>query len=1040
MRSTAGGGLQRSTTRASQHAAIPIGFRTLSIQVEETQDAQRRKFAAVSAKQGKRKDAEPGAADAEYFSTLDYHTLPAKQVYDGLNVHPDHGLDGAAVSRRLQRDGPNTLVAKRPNYLIKLAKYVFGGFCSILWVGVVIFFISWRPLGDPNPQAYNLALAILVILVIILQAIFNAGQDWSTARVMNSIKSLLPADAVVIRDGQKQTIKASELVAGDLVVLTQGVRVPADIRLLAVSDDLSFDRAILTGESEEVAGTVETDEKSFLEAKNIAFLGSHVASGSGTGVVVLTGPRSVMGRINKLTNTGVTKKTSLQREIDRFVLIIIGLTVTLVIIMLVFWLAYLRREHAGFLNVVGILTNLMSLVVAFIPEGMPIGVALTLSLIARRMRDQRVLPKSLSTVETLGCITMLLSDKTGTLTENKMTVTTIYCGGEMFDASLPADDAHKSSAAYASFERAMVLCNDAFFETKAGDEGDEEEKAEAAIVVAKGNATDCAVLYYASQSADYDRIAERYERRFQIPFNSKNKFMMTAHVDASVADVSKRGQTVVLFKGAPDILLAKCAVPDDVRQAIEAAQESMSAQGQRVILLAEKPATDDSWPSEQDTAALRDLVFLGLIGIVDPPRSDIPHTVSEVRRAGCRFAMVTGDFVTTATAIARQCGIVTTTSVSRLASIPADVDVDAPGGFELPHALTIEGKEIPAITQAQWDVITRVEELVFARTTPEQKLAILREFKDREYIVAMTGDGTNDSPALKAADVGIAILGGSDVAIEAADLVLMGDFSSIIPAMRQGRVCFQNLQKVIVYLLPAGSWSEDWPVVFNVFFGVPLALSSFLMIIICCFTDLASCLTLIMEQEEFDLLSLPPRSRKDHLVNLAIYGQAYFFIGTMFTLCAHSMFFLYMWQEARIPPHALFFAYEKYGDGFYGYTADQLTAFNATGQCCYFVCLVIMQMFHLLSVRNKKLSILQADPIRPARRNLWIFLGIFISLGIAIFVVEVPGIQTLFGTASIPIRFWLMPIPLGLGVLIVDEVRKLLVRTFPKGPIARIAW
>jgi sodium/potassium-transporting ATPase subunit alpha len=227
----------------------------------------------------------------------------------------------------------------------------------------------------------------------------------------------------------------------------------------------------------------------------------------------------------------------------------------------------------------------------------------------------------------------------------------------------------------------------------------------------------------------------------------------------------------------------------------------------------------------------------------------------------------------------------------------------------------------------------------------------------------------------------------------------------------------------------------------NVFFGVPLPLSSFLMIIICVFTDLFLSLSLIMEREEFDLLSLPPRnSKKDHLINLKIYAQSYLFIGVMETVCAHAMFFLYMWRHARIPLSALFFAFENYADGFYGYTADELTHFNTVGQSVYFVTLVILQWGNILSIRNKRLSIVTADPFRKARRNPWLLLSILISLCIAIFVTEVPGIQNLFVTAAIPLEFWFFPLPMALGILIMDELRKVVVRTWPKGPIARIAW
>ncbi len=365
----------RTATRNSHRVAA---FRTLSIQIGETGPDHRTKLAGKKSKlqQGKRallpwsKKSEAAnaqahsAEEADYFATLDYHLADSKQICERFNTHPEQGLDAAAAQRRLATDGPNVLTRKRPNQLLKLIGYATKGFCSILWVGVILFFICWRPLGDPNPQAYNLALAVLILLVIFLQAIFNGLQDYSTNKVMDSIKGLMPSETTVIRDGERQTVAVSSLVAGDIVVLAQGTKVPADIRLLTASDDLAFDRAVLTGESEEVPGITEDDESNFLESKDIAFLGSFVASGAGTGVVVLTGGKSVMGRINKLTNTGVERKTNLQKEIDRFVWIIIGLTITLILVMLIVWLAFLRPQHPGFLNVVGILVNMMSLVVS----------------------------------------------------------------------------------------------------------------------------------------------------------------------------------------------------------------------------------------------------------------------------------------------------------------------------------------------------------------------------------------------------------------------------------------------------------------------------------------------------------------------------------------------------------------------------------------------------------------------------------------------------------------------------------------------------
>ncbi|KAG6894068.1 hypothetical protein C0993_012407, partial [Termitomyces sp. T159_Od127] len=361
-----------------------------------------------------------------------------------------------------------------------------------------------------------------------------------------------------------------------------------------------------------------------------------------------------------------------------------------------------------------------------------------------------------------------------------------------------------------------------------------------------------------------------------------------------------------------------------------ATQERWSRLGQRVILLCMRqytphaPFGSNDFSNEIARSGVEELIIIGLLGLMDPPRPESGNTVNEFRRAGVRFFMVTGDFGPTAAAIARQIGIITSNAEpdsfgemnQRMNRMPSGALPSCRNpANRIQKSLVLEGKDLVMLTENHWDIVTRYEEIVFARTTPEQKLIIVTAFQKRDNVVAVTGDGVNDASALKAADVGIAVVLGSDVAIEASDLVLMGKFESIIDGIRLGRLVFQNLfqnlQKVIAYLLPSGSWSEVWPVILNVYLGVPLPLSPFLMIVICCFTDLAPCLSLIVEKEEFDLFTLLPRDhRKDHLINLKIYTQAYLFIGMMETITSHAMFFLYMWKYAGIPVHALFLAFE----------------------------------------------------------------------------------------------------------------------------------
>ncbi|KAJ5342430.1 hypothetical protein N7541_011554 [Penicillium brevicompactum] len=1014
--------ISRDTIRSSHSsiqggATLPIEFRTLSIHVSESQQAP---------KQIINDPAKEKHPQQDYFENLDFHIVSPERLCQEFNVDQRTGLTSTSAATRLQRDGKNVIAHHRENYLKKIFFYVFGGFCSVLWVGVVIFFVCWKPLSNP-PSAQNLAMAVLILIVIALQASFSAFQDWSTARVMNSILGLLPAEAMVMRDEKLVQIPAADLVAGDIVHIGIGNKVPADMRILQSSGDVRFDRAILTGESDEVEGAIECTEINFLETRNIALMGTGVTNGNAVGVVVLTGSRSVMGRIASVT-AGVKQKTTLiQREINRFVTIIVVLTVCLALLILFTWLGWLRKDHPSYMSVVAMLNNVMGCVVAFIPEGVPVAVALTLMMIAKRMKKTNILPKGLATVETLGCVNVLCSDKTGTLTQNRMFVKSLgmvdweynledLAPGEFGTVDLP--DGLRDMV------RASVLCNDAIYDPTTMNKPVHER-------TVHGNATDAAVLRFAdSVGMTSPKALAGYDRVHQIPFNSKNKWMLTMHCEPGSSS-----EYNLYVKGAPDVLLDRCstywsAVHNGIRPLDLEARERFSNFQAKLSRRAER-------------SGVKDLTVLGIFGIVDPPREETARTVASCRKAGIRFFMVTGDFGLTAAAIAREIGIYN-------GSVEPDTVDDLGDGLDpsmeikIPksrQSLLLEGPSLSSLTLENWETVCSYDEIVFARTTPEQKLRIVKELQARGCVVAVTGDGVNDAPALRQADVGIAVGSGSDVAIEAADLVLLERFDSIIEAIRLGRLVFQNLQKVIAYLLPAGSWSEIWPVLMNVFFGCPAPLSTFLMIIVCVFTDLFLSLSLIMEKEEFDLLSLPPRRpTKDHLINLRIYGQSYLFVGVMEAFSAHAMFFLYMWRHAGIPFSDLIFAFENYGEGFHGYTADELNHFTSVGQCVYFVTLVIMQWGNVLSVRSKRMSILQADPIRPARRNPWLPLAILISLVIAIFVTEVPGIQNIFSTASVPIEFWLIPLGLAMGVLCMDELRKVLVRLFPKGPVAWAAW
>ncbi|KAG6876008.1 hypothetical protein C0992_001424 [Termitomyces sp. T32_za158] len=1025
--------------------SLPIAFQTLSTQVSQHQRLGR-----------------PQDDMANFFEKLTYHSVSVEELCAMLGTVVDRGLDNVIASCNIQQDGRNTITKKKPSYLWKIITYLFGGFCSILWVAVIIFFICWRPLGNPDPQPTNFSLSILIIIVILCQASFSAFQDWSISRIVNSILYLMPSECIVIREGRTSRIPAADLAVGDLVMLSVGNKVPADMRLIETSDDLRFDRSVLTGESEEMEGTAESGGETFLEADNIALMGTHITNGHAKGVVVLTGDRTVVGHISKLMNKTKRTPTPIEQEIWRFVCIIIFLTVALALSIFVIWYAWLRRQHESFMDPRSMLVDVMGCIVSFMPQGMPIAVTLTLTLIARRMRRVSVLPKSLSTIETLGCVTVICSDKTGTLTQNKMSVMSAgfvdktYTAQELREKFATEESAGGESA-IDSFYKAAVLCNGATATSLS------LEKQEV-----NGDATDSAIFRFIESFGDASAMRTSNPQIYQVPFNSRNKWMLTMHNSPITRNSGNRSPSLVFVKGAPDVLISRCsfyvsALTNDIqpfdsiaRAKLMATQEKWSRDGQRVILLCMREYNPchtigtNEFSTEIRQKGVEALTIVGILGLIDLHRPESADTVKDCKKAGIRFFMVTGDLGWTAVASARKFGIITThAEPDSLADVVKQLQNTPSGPLpscrdpanRIHKSLLLEGKDLFLFTEDHWNIATRYEEIVFARTTPEQKLGIVTAFKKRDNVVAVTGDGVNDAPALKEADIGVAVVSGSDVAIEAADLVLLGTIDSIIGGIRLGRLVFQNMQKVIVYLLPAGSCSEIWPVFINASLGLPLPLSSFLMIVICCFTDLLPCISLVMEKEEFDLLTLPPRRpKKDHLINLKIYAQAYLFIGMMETVIAHAMFFLYYWRYARIPIGALFLSYEKYSEGFYGYSFVELNNFQYTAQCVYFVTLVILQWGNLLSVRNKRLSILQADPIRKQRRNIWSFFGAFLALITAILVTEVHVFQTLFLTAPVPLEFWFIPLPLSLSILLMDEIRKLVVRTYPRGFLARIAW
>jgi sodium/potassium-transporting ATPase subunit alpha len=908
---------------------------------------------------------------------------------------------------------------------------------------------------------------------------------------MKSIRGLIADEATVIRNGEQQTIPATDIVVGDIVLLVLGNRVPADIRIVNASSDLRFDRSLLTGESDMIPGSVLSTSNNAMETRNLALTSTFVVQGNCTGVVFATGDKTIMGRIVAMSGETKFKLTTVQKEVWFFTKIISAVALGLFCIAVIAWAAWLRKNFPGFETASGAIINSIGCLTAFVPQGLPVCVALSLTIVARKMAKRHVLVKNLATIETLGCMSVLCSDKTGTLTEGNMSVRRIA----VFDAeySLEADDTSeksfapepslslKTSAPLPQLALASRLCNGAKFEGNSKGTVISER-------TVKGDPTDTAVLRFAEESlqkclsmgehADVlPSISGNFKKIFEIPFNSRNKWMMTL-----VQEQSGSTEQWMLIKGAPDVLFPSVSyildssgatIPFNSTQQsrLSSLQHQWSSEGQRVLAVCKrsmdgvKLPKDESGLEEALYDELQDLTLLGLISIRDPPRADVKEAVRVIRAAGVRIFMVTGDFMITAVAIAKQVGIISQGRYDTINNLTGPETSSDPAQSEKKgnevaltvasaakmkpkdddpiRALVLTGDDLQQLTTSDWNaILADYTEIVFARTTPEQKMMIVEETKRRgDNVVAVTGDGVNDAPALKASDIGIAMGSGSDVAKEAASIILLNnDFSSIPAAIELGRLVFDNLKKVMLYLMPAGTYTEFVTVFANVFLGMQLALSSYLQVCFSITNDVVMSISLMYEQPESDLMARKPRNaRTERLTNWRFFFQIYLFMGLMMWPCAMSMWFLYM-SEQGLGFYDVILVYNQWQEGFKGYTLAQLTHFVAVGQCIYYITIVFLQYGGLLSIRNRRVSILNSNPLWGPRRNIAVPIGMFCTAMIGVGNLYGPGLQRVFGTTPIPGKYWGIPFGFALGILIMDEIRKLIVRTYPKSIVAKIAW
>lgn len=1022
----------------------------------------------------------------------------------------------------------------------------------------------------------------VLLIAVALNSVFNAYQLRQSSNIVNSFKNMVPSQCRVLRGGSWMTLDSAELQVGDICEIEMGQKVPADIRLIR-STELMVDKSMLTGESDPILCSVKATSRNILETRNMVFFGSMCCEGRGAGVVVHIGDDTVMGKISRLTGATSTKRTTLQVEVDRFVCIILVLILFTGTAAILTWAFWVRTSYPDYLTYQSLIANMCAFVVGYTPEGLPIAVTMTLTIVARRMAKHQVLVKDLRVIETFNTISLICSDKTGTLTINKMSVRTLCWGlalaqQRIVQASLATTTAadkevteHRDREVedieldmmVPSAERSPVatpllsdlfecaaLCNNAVKEVV---EADHDHAATTRI---KGDASDSALFVWAESVVEIARLRQTRPAVASLPFNSRNKYAISIHtvaapstaVAAAVAgaevaqpDDRLHGAQLELFmKGAPEIILSRCstmldengrtcAMTSEGRDAWLRTQEAIASRGERVLGFARLLLDPKEYPvgyafrmgSAEPNYPTTGLTFLGLISLIDPARAEVPTALAKCRTAHIRVAMVTGDHPITGAAIAREIGLLShpdcdtfvvrqdgigmprlvlqsngvevgtyvTSSVADSAADPTEVRPlfrdhagemvrlshthSGPYTSLLPRGVIVTGAHLLLFDDRMWTWLLRHEELVFARTTPEQKLKIVLEAQKRGEMVAVTGDGVNDgrktrtrmgetskvnelalttpslapslsvclcaAPALRQANLGIAMNGGSEVAREAAHILLLdNNFNSIVVAIELGRAVFDNLKKVIIYLLPAGTWSEMLTILWTIFFGVQSMLSSFLMIVICTCTDVMVSVALVNETAEADIMTRRPRAKEERLVDAKLLCTAYFATGTIMFTAATINFFWYC-SEQGLDFWGVFWAW-SWSDGWHGIDSDRLGEIVNHGQCIFFVTLVIMQWGNVLSVRTRRVSLFQHNPLWGPHRNYYLPIGILLSFITLIVVTLGPFFQNTFLTRQVPIKYALVAVGWAVFLVAFDETRKYFVRNYPNSIVAKVAW
>ena len=928
---------------------------------------------------------------------MDVHKVSIEELCQRYSSDLTSGLTEAKAKSNLERDGPNALTPPptTPEW-IKFCQNLFGGFAMLLWLGAILCFLAYGIQASTveEPPDDNLYLGIVLTGVVVITGIFSYYQESKSSKIMESFKNLVPQYALCLRGGEKLNIKAEELTIGDVVEVKFGDRIPADIRVVEARG-FKVDNSSLTGESEPQNRTPEFTHENPLETKNLAFFSTNAVEGTAKGIVVNIGDNTVMGRIaGKIPSkdslqhlilktfffiglaSGLdTGDTPIAKEIAHFIHIITGVAVFLGVTF--FIIAFILGYH--WLDAV---IFLIGIIVANVPEGLLATVTVCLTLTAKRMASKNCLVKNLEAVETLGSTSTICSDKTGTLTQNRMTVAHMWFDNKVWEADTTEDQsgsqALKNEPGWQKLFRVAALCNRAEF--KAGQEGVAVLKREV-----NGDASEAALLKCCELTKK--NIVEYRNKRSkvcEIPFNSTNKYQVSIHKKSDEDEDLDR--YILVMKGAPERILDRCStilvkgeeveLNEEWRENFNNAYMELGGLGERVLgfcdlkLNPEEFGEDFEFDPDEANFPLTNLRFVGLMSLIDPPRAAVPDAVSKCRSAGIKVIMVTGDHPITAKAIAKSVGIIsegneTVEDIATRLNIPLE-EVDA----RQAHAAVVHGGELKELSSEHLDeILIHHSEIVFARTSPQQKLIIVEGCQRMGAIVAVTGDGVNDSPALKKADIGVAMgIAGSDVSKQAADMILLDDnFASIVTGVEEGRLIFDNLKKSIAYTLTSNI-PEISPFLLFIIADIPLPLGTVTILCIDLGTDMVPAISMAYEEAESDIMKRLPRNPfTDRLVNERLISMAYGQIGMIQASAGFFVYFVIMAENGFWPSRLLGIrqqwdsqAINDLADS-YGqeWTYADRKILEYTCHTAFFASIVVVQWADLLICKTRKNSLFQ---------------------------------------------------------------------------------